>query len=159
MDYFQGVVTEYLRANRATFVNTECLLQLQPGDSPGKGEHWYCDAVAVNFHESAAYLCEVTYSRTMHALLTRLSAWAARWPELVAAIRRDCGVPAAWKVQPWAFIPQGYDETFKRRLAILTASAPGLVSMPSPLITHLEDVVPWKYRSWDRKLEALDDEA
>jgi hypothetical protein len=30
MDYFQGVVTEFLRADRAMFVNSECLLQLDP---------------------------------------------------------------------------------------------------------------------------------
>jgi hypothetical protein len=39
MDYFQGVVTEYLRANRATFVNTERLVQFQLGDAPAKGRH------------------------------------------------------------------------------------------------------------------------
>ena len=49
MDYYQGVVTEYLRANRATFVNTECCIQLNPGPHPdNSGPHWYCDAVAVN---------------------------------------------------------------------------------------------------------------
>jgi hypothetical protein len=42
MDYFQGVVTEYLRADRTIFVNTECLIQLDGGDPPGKGRHWYC---------------------------------------------------------------------------------------------------------------------
>jgi len=56
MDYFQGVVTEYLRANRATFVNTECLIQLEAGDTPAKGQHWYCDAVAVNFKEKTVGL-------------------------------------------------------------------------------------------------------
>jgi fused signal recognition particle receptor len=51
MDYFQGVVTENLRANRAAIVNTECLIQLEPGDSPAKGRHWYCDGIAVNFRK------------------------------------------------------------------------------------------------------------
>jgi hypothetical protein len=42
MDYFQGVVTDYLRANRATFVNTECCIQLNPGPNPDTGgPHWY----------------------------------------------------------------------------------------------------------------------
>ena len=37
MDYFQGAVTEYLRANRATFVNTECLIQLSAWGRSSKG--------------------------------------------------------------------------------------------------------------------------
>jgi len=65
VDYFQSVVTDYLRANRSTFLNTECLLQLQPWDSPRKGESWICDVVAVNFHKSTVYLCEVTYSKSL----------------------------------------------------------------------------------------------
>jgi hypothetical protein len=62
MDYFQGVVTEFLRADRAMFVNTEYLIQLDPGTSLGKGRHWYCDALTINFKDSTVYLCEVTYS-------------------------------------------------------------------------------------------------
>jgi hypothetical protein len=31
----------------------------------------------VNFRESTIYLCEVTYSKTLSALVRRLSAWAA----------------------------------------------------------------------------------
>ena len=72
MDYFQGVVTEYLRAKREVFVNTEFLIQLDPGDVQVKGRSWYCDAVAVSFRDSAVYLCEITYSSSMHALITRL---------------------------------------------------------------------------------------
>jgi hypothetical protein len=64
VDYFQGVVTEYLRADRAVFVNTECCIQLNPLDNPDKsGPHWYCDAVAVNFRDSKVFLCEVSYSK------------------------------------------------------------------------------------------------
>ena len=40
MDYFQGVVVEYLRADRAMFVNTECLVSLEPAEAPAKGKHW-----------------------------------------------------------------------------------------------------------------------
>ena len=105
MDYFQGVVTEYLRANRATFVNTECLIQLDTGDAPAKGQHWYCDAVAVNFKERTAYLCEVTYSRTLYSLLARLSGWINNWSGIKAALHRDCGVGPDWRVVPWIFVP------------------------------------------------------
>ena len=48
MDYFQGVVTDYLRANRSVFVNTECLIQLDEGNKQLKCRHWFCDAMAVN---------------------------------------------------------------------------------------------------------------
>lgn len=77
MDYFQGVVTEFLRANRSTFVNTECLIQLEPGDTPEKDRHWFCDVIALNLAEKTIYLCEVSYSGTLAALIKRLRAWAA----------------------------------------------------------------------------------
>ncbi len=41
MDYFQGVVTEYLRAKRSVFVNTEFMISLDEGDKPKKDRHWY----------------------------------------------------------------------------------------------------------------------
>src|SRR5271157_6537115 len=83
MDYFQGVVTEYLRAKRSVFVNTECLISLDEGDNPKKSRHWYCDVVAVDFKESTVYLCEISYSATVQSLLTRLQAWRKCWSELV----------------------------------------------------------------------------
>ena len=92
MDFFQGVVTEYLVADSATFVNTELLIQLD-ADSAEKGRHWYCDAAAICLKESKLYLCEVTYSKTMASLAKRLLAWNECWPELVQALVRDCGVP------------------------------------------------------------------
>ena len=86
MGYFQEVVTEYLRADRAVFVNTECLIRLHPNDISTKGAHWYCDAVAVNFREKSVHLCEVSYSTTLHALGARLQTWAKNWPALCAAL-------------------------------------------------------------------------
>lgn len=44
MDYFQGVVTEYLVADKAVYVNTELLIQLDKGQFT-KERHWYCDAI------------------------------------------------------------------------------------------------------------------
>jgi hypothetical protein len=41
MDYYEGVVAEYLRANRAVFLNTECLIQIEAGDVPSKGASWF----------------------------------------------------------------------------------------------------------------------
>ena len=49
MDHFESVVLEYLRADRALFVNSQCCIQLNPGANPDTGgPHWYCDAVAVS---------------------------------------------------------------------------------------------------------------
>ena len=57
MDYYQGVVTDYLRADRAIFVNTECCIQLQASPNPdSSGPHWYCDAVAADFRSNTIFL-------------------------------------------------------------------------------------------------------
>lgn len=157
MDYFQGVVTDYLRADRATFVNVECLIQLEEGSAPAKGRHWYCDAVAVNFREQAVYLCEVTYSSSQASLLNRLRAWSLHWDHICSAIHRDCRVPADWTVQPWAFIPQERHELFQRKLALAVPS--GATSMPNPRITYLESVTPWRYCTWDRREAFLEGDA
>jgi len=157
MDYFQGVVTEYLVADRACYVNTELLIQLDSGEY-GKGRHWYCDAAAVNFAESTLYLCEVTYSKTMSGLAKRLLAWNEHWPELKAAIRRDCGIPESWQIKPWAFIPETYHAALKAKIRTLESAENDGSSMPFPKVTYLEDVVPWKYVTWDRKVSELEDE-
>ncbi|SUZ36725.1 hypothetical protein [Xanthomonas arboricola] len=55
MDHFEGVVLDYLRADRALFVNSQCCIQLNEGANPDtSGPHWYCDAVGVSFKEQAA---------------------------------------------------------------------------------------------------------
>ncbi len=159
MDYFQGVVTEYLRAKRSVFVNTECLLQLDNGKTL-KDRHWYCDIVAANFSEKTVYLCEVTYSATMQTLIGRLAAWQQHWPLLVAAIHRDCGIPADWTVSPWVFIPEKYKGRFLERFQLMSQSGDVNKAMPTPRITHLESTLPWAYLvTWDRKVDAIDGDA
>jgi hypothetical protein len=149
MDHFESIVFEYLRADRSLFVNTQCCIQLNPGDNPDtSGPHWYCDAVAVGFKEKAVYLCEITYASPPNSLMKRLSAWNKDWPSLCLALVRDCAVPSDWPVRPWLFLP----ETLQPRLAsFLGAMAPLL--MPQPKMTRLEDVLPWRYRSWNRRSE------
>jgi hypothetical protein len=156
MDYFQGVVTEYLRAKRSVFVNTECLLQLDEGSKQVKDRHWYCDVVAVDFKERAVSLCEITYSATQQSLLARLQAWKRHWPALVHAVHRDSGAPEEWAVRPWLFLPKRFEPEFKRKYAALPALETSGQVMPEPRITHLEAVVPWEYVvTWDRKHDAL----
>lgn len=151
MDYFQGVVVEYLRADRTTFVNTECLLQLEPGEYLAKGKHWYCDVVAVNFRESKVFLCEISYSSTLHPLIKRLTSWAESWPLLCEAVARDCGVPSDWEVRPWLFVPDDRRSALQKKLALLPSHEASSTCMPELKITSLEQVAPWKYRSWNQK--------
>ena len=152
MDYFQGVVTDYLRANRATFVNTECCIQLNPGANPDtSGPHWYCDAVAVNLREQKGYLCEITYSKTLGALSKRLASWAGSWPDLRAALQRDCGIPFEWAVRPWLFVPQQLEDLLAQQLSKLPGSGKPGEQMPKSKVTWLEEVTPWKYNSWHRE--------
>lgn len=150
MDHFQGVVIEYLRANRSTFVNTECLINLDQDGVFAKSRHWYCDALAVNFSERTVYLCEVTYSRTMHSLIVRLRAWAQHWTGVCEAIRRDCSLDGEWKFQPWVFIPENSHVALFDKLAIPAGS-----EMPTPKVTYLETVTPWNYTTWDRRQTAF----
>ncbi|CAE6900254.1 hypothetical protein [Paraburkholderia domus] len=154
MDYYQGVVTEFLRADRAVFVNTECCIQLHPGASPDVGTHWYCDAVAINMRERQVFLCEITYSKSLDPLLKRLTAWCANWSALRLALVRDLCVPADWPVTPWVFIPSEREGLLERKLARL-AQPEGDASnqMPKPKVTHLERVAPWNYNAWNRKSE------
>lgn len=150
MDYYQGVVTEFLRADRATFINTEFCIQLS--DDPNKfekGRHWFCDAVAINFREETIYLCEVTFAQNPAALLNRLQAWATHWDEVPIAIRRYASLGAvleAYTVRPWLFVPKIGRISLETKIS--KASLPFV-----PRITNLEETAPWKYRSWDRRDE------
>ena len=104
MDYFQGVVAEYLRAKRSRFVNVEYLINL---DRHGyrKDRHWYCDAVAVDFEDSTVRLCEITYSKTLQSVFKRLQSWCNHWPEIVTAVRRDSQLKGDWNMLPEVFVP------------------------------------------------------
>jgi hypothetical protein len=149
MDYFQGVVTEFLRAKRTTFVNTEYLIQLDAGNVYAKGRHWYCDVIAVDHADRTVHLCEVTYSKTMQPLLDRLQAWSYHWPGVVAAIRRDSLLEGQWYIQPRLFVPEKSCDILLRKIAVLTGHQEPELNMPSPMVTYMEDVLPWMYRSWN----------
>jgi hypothetical protein len=155
VDYFQGVVVDYLRADRAVFVNTECCIQINPGTNPdSSGPHWYCDAVAIDLRQSTVFLCEITYSLSLGALTKRLQDWNTHWDAVCNALVRDCRLPAAWPVKPWVFVPEQLADRLKKRMA--TIGQGGLRLLPEPLITELEDVLPWKYKSWNRCSESME---
>jgi hypothetical protein len=146
VDYFQGVVAEYLRADRAMFVNPEHLVQLFPDqDMPAKGTSWYIDLLAVNLRDQAVYLCEVPYSQTQSALIKRLTELEQHWPAVCEALRRDAHVPESWPIRAWAFVPDSLLPKFIPKLK---------ASNLSPKITPLEMTLPWKFCTWNRKGEA-----
>lgn len=150
MDYFQGVVAEYLRADRACFLNPECLIQLDEGvKSPAKGRSWYCDIVAVDLRKKSVWLCEVTYSKDLSKLLQRLAAWHTNWDGVRHAIYRDCRVPEDFFVSPWAFVPKGHIPRLKEGLSQILAAGSEMTQMPYPRIRSLETVTPWRYQ-WNR---------
>ncbi len=149
MDYFQGVVTEFLRAKRSRFVNTEYMINLDLDGTYKKDRHWYCDAVAIDFADSTVHLCEITYSKTLQAVAKRLQLWCSHWPELVAAIRRDSSLVGEWHVVPRVFVPGPLQPALAVRIAALKRLNPCPQPMPEPIVTLLEEVLPWKYRSWN----------
>ncbi|MDQ1109311.1 hypothetical protein QE424_002470 [Stenotrophomonas rhizophila] len=142
--HFEGVVLDSPRAYRALFVNSQCYIQLNEGSNPDtSGPHWYFDALAVSFKERAAFLCEITYAARAASLIVRLKAWNEHWPGVSVAMERDSGEPAEWIVRPWLFVLEAH-------IANLRYAIGGLTNLPSPRFTPLEEVVPWRYRSWDR---------
>jgi hypothetical protein len=146
MDFYQGVVVEYLRADRALFVNTEYCIQLGCGNPDTSGPHWYCDAVALDFREKKIWLCEISYARTLASLIKRLDAWNQHWDDVGAAVKElsalEGTVLSHWTVQPWLFVPKGAREVL----------IPAITRFEKlePKITDLQDVQPWKFSMWDR---------
>jgi hypothetical protein len=158
MDYYQGVVVEYLRADRSIFVNTECCIQLDSGTNPdggGPGRHWYCDAVAIDLEIDpvTTYLVEVSYAKKLSALLKRLTRWNEHWGTLTEALRRDCKVRPEWRIRPWLFVPTRDIEHAVVRIRRIGGVGTDSSRMPWPLITPLEMVTPWEYQSWNRNGE------
>jgi hypothetical protein len=153
MNYYENVVVEYLRADRALFVNTDCCVQLSEAENPDKsGPHWYCDVVAADFRDKAVYLCEISYSANLNSMIARLTAWHRNWSGVLTALARDCSLPVEWPVRPWLFVPEELVALLLDRLAKI--DPPGRLSF-RPRITPLELVQPWRYPSWRRVGEAM----
>lgn len=145
MDYFQGVVQDYLRADRTRFVNSECLIQLDEGSKLEKNDHWYCDFLTVDFGACTAYLCEVSFARNSYALLKRLDQWYEKWDRVRISVLRDCRIPEGWSVGIWIFLPEAMETALRQRALFLKATP-----ADTPVrIDTLENVLPWKYRSWN----------
>jgi hypothetical protein len=150
MDFYQGVVVDYLRADRAMFVNTQCCIQLNESQNPDtSGPHWYCDAVAVDFRDEAVFLCEISYAQRLGSLLERLKEWAQNWDGICESLARDCKLPTGWEVRPWLFVPAHSIQLLEQRLSQMT-KADGSPAF-NARITPLESVQPWMYRSWNHR--------
>lgn len=145
MDYYQGVVADYLSADPAMFVKPECCIRLGSEGQLKKGNHWYCDIVAINMRTETAYLCEVTYSQTLAALVKRLRSWDANWPALRSALVHDNHVPDDWRVRPWVFVPGDLESKAVDKLSEFSSPCDDGERMPQPRLTTLEKVAPWLY--------------
>ena len=145
MDYYQGVVADYLSADPAMFVKPECCIRLDPDGPLKKGVHWYCDILAINLRTQTGYLCEVTYSQTLATLLKRLGDWACNWPAVREALVRDNHVPSDWKVRPWVFVPSTQAGAASSKISKLSTLYDTPEPMPEAKVTKLEDVPPWLY--------------
>ncbi len=63
MNYYESAAMDYLRADRAIFVNPEFCIQTNKAANPdNSGPHWYCDAVALDFNRKEIFLCEISYA-------------------------------------------------------------------------------------------------
>jgi hypothetical protein len=149
VDYFQGVVGEFLRADRSCFVNPEFWLRGNLAkDKAYQKPHWYVDVLAAHMRHRCVYLCEVTYSKQPNKLLERLKNWHDRWDIIVETLKVDAAIPADWPVKVWIFAPEG----------ILASIRPSILAIhPTARFTNLEDILPWLYCTWDRKDEQTDE--
>jgi hypothetical protein len=148
MDYFQGVVMEYLRADRSCFVNPEFWIR---GNLEHRFErpHWYVDVLAISMRDKAVYLCEVTYAKQPRPLARRLHSWKEHWPVINTTLRQDAFIEDEWPLIPWIFAPP-------KTLAIIKPELEKL--FPDGKVTNLEEVLPWLYCTYDRKPEAHDEQ-
>lgn len=155
MNYYESVVIDYLRADRALFVNTECCIQLNDSDNPdNSGPHWYCDAVVCDLRSKRVFLVEISYNANLGGweggLIKRLRSWNENWLGVRAALVRDCCISAEWPVRPWLFVPESQ---LLKLVAYLERIGAESALAFCPRITPLDMVQPWRYRSWNRKGE------
>jgi len=115
------------------------------------------DGSPTSHEETLAYYCELWHLAAAPGLRLRVStrprepglrvenwAWEARWAEVSAAVVRDNLDGQPWSVRPWAFVPEAQRALLSARVASLLDETTGPRSMPRPLATSLEAVVPWR---------------
>jgi hypothetical protein len=153
LEYFQPITVEYLRADRAIFVNTEFCLQLNEG-LPAASAHWFVDALAVDFRSKTIFLCETSFEKSMASIVERLQKWQTNWTAIPKALARDSALDVgllSWPIRAWLFVPQDCLRILLKKLAVVTAASSD--GFPPPRITTLEMTQPWQYCSWNREGE------
>ncbi len=143
MDYFQGVVLEYLRADRSCFVNPEFWIRGNLKSAHDK-PHWFVDVLALQMERKEVWLCEVTYAKQPRALIQRLKDWKAHWTTINQTLKEDTFIDKDWPLIPWVF---GAPDTLKVVDPVLKDLFPEGKSM------SLDKVLPWLYCNYDRKEE------
>jgi hypothetical protein len=141
-------VIAYLKADRAVFVNSQFLLQLDEGTEQKK-RHLWIDALAVDLRNKEVLLCEVSIARNPAALLKRIGMLCVDWSAYRQALWRDASIPVEWSARFRAFVP-------RERVTELLATLRTMLTAPCPLtidIVPLEEIAPWKYCYWKRSGE------
>lgn len=147
MDYYQGVVQDYLTADRRVFISPEYLIELDEGRATVKGRSWFVDILAVDLSQNSVTLCEVTLSKTPDALLKRLRQWSSAWLEVQQRITSTSQLPLGMAFGVRVFTP-GHDELAARLEERLKKEQLAFV----PTVTRLEDIAPWLYTANKRDL-------
>jgi len=135
MNHYQEIVSDYLRADRAIFVNANYRLPGHPVETADK-PYWDIDIVALNMRKRRAYLCEVTYTLDAAALLRRFAAWREHWQEMVDGLIKLSGLSPEWQVKPWIFTPESIRASIEQQVRFWH---------PQARFTDLELVAPWQY--------------
>lgn len=152
MEHYKIGVMDYLQSDRAVFLNTECCLELDQGGSPEKAQQrCSCDAVAIDLRHRAVYLCHAALHENLQGLIRKLAAWTKNWDSIKAVLRRDCKLPANWRVHVWLFVPKDSIEMLDERLEQLRQTVGARFKVK---LTALEDVQPWHFSKWERCEEA-----
>lgn len=145
MDYYQGVVQEYLTADRRIFVSPEYWFALDEGPHGLKGRNWFIDILAIDLSRNTVTLCEVTFSKTAAALMKRLREWSQHWPEVRERIAYVSGLPDGMTFEVRVFTP-GYDDLATKLQKRLQSEQLAF----QPTVTKLEEVAPWRYKPHQR---------
>lgn len=139
---------DYLQSDKALFLNTECHFELDEAFTSKKARQCCsCDAVAIDLRHGAVYLCDTSLDDKLQFLMSKLTVWTKNWDSINAALRRDCKVPANWRVHVWLFVPRDSIEMLDEKLEQLRQ---GIGARFKVKITALEDVQPWRLSSWER---------
>jgi hypothetical protein len=138
MDYYQGIVADFLITRQSCFVSSEFLIDLSKGAAQTKGRSWWVDILAVDFKHKTIFLCEVSYSKTLAALAKRLQQWSDNWIEIRDTLFLLTSIPSDWTVRVRIFTPNELRDVYERQMKTLSAPPFDLQWEP------LEEVVPWR---------------